>query len=628
MLKQLFLVLGLCVMLANQTLLADSVAPPDDPRQTLAYWKPYVIDPASDAEVQQAMDLFAVLLRTWDGARIEPNLYVVHSTAGPWAASLFDGTILLSKAAIEACQQIGAERSAHLLAFILAHELAHQRADDLWHYKFFRLAGTQALAVQEQLLSGLQIDKQQLASLERQEAQADHDALIMMTTVGYEPLDVFNQQGFFTAWVEHIWDSTCASPRLSMQKKACKQASVRAIRASSQLQAVAQQSILYQLGIQAYVAGDYQKARGFFTAYGRLYPGRAVHNSIGLSYLSEVIRLDRYIRQYSQSDQPEFYFPLTLDLEPLPESFKSMITKRGATDDALNKIKMERADSLTKAISLFEKALKLEPSYKQAYINLAAAYLLDNNSYMARGIILGRYVKQFGEDVDVKLLLTIADVLEGKSSKADKQFHGLMSSVLNNHDGSHVPDNTVIYRVYKNAASFYAFNNQQTDTSQVWRQLAQQAKQFADPTLFRLALAELNSPATRSFTDVKMNKMASFQIGQQLEAEGLEQAKIQYAFWYEGEKLKFYTTPSGIHVVTDSTSRIIAAWRQTDKAELIENLTLGDDTDRAYKVLGMPTRKIPLVSGEYLAYDRYGLALQSRQGRLVSGFIYKPLSEK
>ena len=128
------------------------LVPPDDPRQSITYWKDHTLNPDKEPLVKQTHDIFSVLLRAWDSSRIEPGLYVVNSTAGAWAASLADGNILLSRQAIEICMRYGKQRGEQLLAFVLAHELAHQRANDLWHQRFFRMVGTQSQKDQTQLL--------------------------------------------------------------------------------------------------------------------------------------------------------------------------------------------------------------------------------------------------------------------------------------------------------------------------------------------------------------------------------------------------------------------------------------------------------------------------------------------
>ena len=236
-----------------------AVNPPADPRQSINYWKAHSIPAAQDPLVEKSESIFAVLLRGWDNSRLEPGLTVVKSASGAWAASLEDGNILLSRDAITTCMSFGEERGEHLLAFVLAHELAHQRADDLWHQRFFRMIGDHSPANREKMLHGLQLDSARLSDLEQKEAQADHDGLILMASVGYDPHRILDegkqQRDFFTAWVENIWQQSCAAEQDKALKEACQQAQARALRTRAQLETVATQALVYELGVQAFVAG-------------------------------------------------------------------------------------------------------------------------------------------------------------------------------------------------------------------------------------------------------------------------------------------------------------------------------------------------------------------------------------
>ena len=283
-------VLAYVTMLANNTAYAENsstLVPPTDPKQSITYWKKYILDDERDL-VQQSQQIFSVLLRAWDQSRIEPGLYVVESDAGAWAASLADGNILLSKQAIETCYSFGGQRGEHLLAFVLAHELAHQRSDDLWHQRFFRMLVSQSAESQKTMIAGLDLNSELITQLEQKEAQADHDGLVLMSSVGFDAHQVVNDKDFFTLWVENIWQQNCADNTIhNSHYDACKQAQARALRTQTQLETVATQSMLYDLGVEKFVAGDYLQAREYFSIYGRDYPGRAIISAIGLSYFAQ-----------------------------------------------------------------------------------------------------------------------------------------------------------------------------------------------------------------------------------------------------------------------------------------------------------------------------------------------------
>ncbi len=297
--------------------LSTSLVPPTDPTQSITYWKKYTLE-KDDELVQLSQQVFTVLLRAWDQSRIEPGLYVVESDSGAWAASLADGNILLSKKAIETCFSFGRQRGEHLLAFVLAHELAHQRADDLWHQRFFRMIGAQSLESQKTMMSGLELDTGLLNQLEQKEAQADHDGLVLMSSVGFDAYQIINDKDFFTLWVENIWQQNCAGNQTQKENyNACKQAQVRALRTQVQLETVAAQAMLYELGVQAFVAGNYPQAREYFSIYGRDYPGRAIISAIGLSYFAQAQVMQQQLANLQPGadsrQQVNFYYPMILD---------------------------------------------------------------------------------------------------------------------------------------------------------------------------------------------------------------------------------------------------------------------------------------------------------------------------
>ena len=143
------------------------------------------------------------------------------------------------------------------------------------------------------MLNGLPLESDALADIEQKEVQADHDGLIMMSSVGFDPWQVLADKDFFTAWVESIWQEACDSDASAGFIKACHQAQSRALRTRSQLDIVASQAAVYDLGIQAMVANNYEQARHFFTLFGREYPNRNVMSAIGISYLSEALVIHR-----------------------------------------------------------------------------------------------------------------------------------------------------------------------------------------------------------------------------------------------------------------------------------------------------------------------------------------------
>jgi tetratricopeptide (TPR) repeat protein len=586
-------------------LFGAAAAHAEEAQQSIGYWKPYVIAPEADAQVARAHRVFGDLLRAWDNTRVEPSLHVVESKLGPWAASLADGNILLSRSAIDICRAQGEAQADHLLAFVLSHELAHQRADDLWHHKFFRLVGNQPPAAQQQMLEGISQDDKTLPDLERREAQADHEGLILMSTVGYDPFVVVDDKDFFTRWVESLWAAPCAAE--ARNAGACEQAKTRAARTRVQLASVATQATLFELGVQAFVAGQYETARRYFTAFGRDYPSRAVHINIGLTHLAEALAL----REMMTVPGPRFFYPLLLEAQPHATPVTAGAQARGAEDDAKRRQMKQHA---AQAIEAIERAVRLEPAYRNGYLLLGIAYLLDGNTFMARGVVQGKYLPRFGEDGAAKLFLAMTQAVEGDTAGAAKAFAALHA----NPDTSPWPADLLSYAVVHNAAAVAEFRGDKAGAEALWRQAADEARTQGRALLFRLLVARLRPDAAARIDAV------SLVHGARLGDAAAKPPREGSEFWLEGEALTLYRFDDGARWVVDSKGRVASAWQSGGWARQTAGIVMGDSEDRPMKVLGAPSRRIELGSGAYLAYDALGLAFHVDNGRVSGWFLYHP----
>lgn len=598
---------------------STSLAPPDDPRQSITYWKAHTVSASKDALVAQAHEVFAVLLRAWDGSRLEPGLYVVNSTAGAWAASLADGNILLSRHAIEICMGYGKQRGEHLLAFVLAHELAHQRADDLWHQRFFRMVGSQSPKTQVKLMRGLSLDAAQLQQLEQKEAQADHDGLILMSSVGYNPHLVLDKKDFFTEWVENIWQSSCQQVTDAALNKACSQAQSRALRAQLQLATVASQAMLYEMGIQAFVARQYPQARHYFTVFGRDYPSRAVISALAMTYLAQAVEIQQTLLKQGDLDQPEFYYPLILDASVQAEARKIDTTKRGSSDGGV-KLKRQLQQLVDQGIKQLERAIDLEPDHRKSYLMLASAYLLANNTYMVRGVLQGRYIPRFGQDASAELILAMTRAIEGKQKTARREFQSILHKVSHRKLESGLPDNLLLYTVYYNSAANDVFMGDIDSARSTWQQLARDARASGNSLLFRLALGQIrptsSAPSWRLTGAPAVN---GFRLGDKYQASS-KQHRVS-DLWIEGDKFNVFRNRYGSHYIVSDQGKIISAWQESE-GSIDGFLSIGDKPDRPLKTLGLPDRHLHMLSGDYLAYDQYGLALHINQNKVQGWFLY------
>ena len=601
----------------------QSPSPPEDPTQSINYWKKFTIDPSTDKKVQAAQSVFSTLLRTWDAARVEPDLYIVKSNAGPWAASLSDGNILLSRDAINICFQYGADTAQHLLAFILGHELAHQRAEDLWHQKFLRLAGSQAPEIQEKLLNDLKINPDTITQLEQREAQADHDGLLIMASVGYDPFKIIDDNDFFTNWVENLWNTSCKnSTSKSTIRNACSKARNRALRTRTQLTRLANQNTLFEMGIQAYVAGKYNQSRQYFNAFGKEFPSHAVFTNIGITYLQEAINLENQIASLDNKRLP-FIYPVILSTSPLSNEATQKLAlqgKRGAADLVIEQLKQKRSRLAELAIEQFEKAIRLHPTQRENFILIASSYLIDDNSFMTRGILQGKYLPRFGPDTASNILLAITAHKENNSKLALDLLNKLknpdsrINSKLSNPDA-------LIYAATHNKTILLTQLKRHKESKQAWEQLAQKAKQSGNGFLFQLALEKLkdqssDNSARPSGNDIELKQ----HLGDIYNAPGKKTEKNE--IWFDGDKFTLLRTEHNGKLLLNDQAKLVGVHNSPIKLSGQQQLIIGDDADRPLKLLGLPDRQIHLASGDYLAYDDLHLAIHVINNQVSGWFLY------
>jgi hypothetical protein len=454
-----------------------------------------------------------------------------------------------------------------------------------------------------------------------------------MASVGFNPYKVVDDQDFFTQWVEAIWGQPCDEQANQRIAGACQEASLRAKRSRAQLQAVASQSNLYQLGLQAMVAGNYQKARSYFSQYARDFSGPGVLSAMGVSHLAEANELRQQLIELGAIHSPAYYFPLYLESSPgiQQSEVTQQAGKRAAVSAMEKNLKDRLSQHVVKAVQLIEKAIRLQPENKKNYQLLASAYLIDDNSYMARGILQGRYVPKFGKDVDVELLLAMTSAIEKDSQQALDALTQLSRQLqIHSSDESDMQ----AYALYANLAAIYQFLGQPDLTDQQWKALANKAQSVSNAYLFRLALQHLsNTDTPQTVFLTQAPDINGLTLGVRKIRDDAEHNI--HELWIEGELYHVYDYDNGMQFIADSKGKIISARREMTTVEKDSSkptpaigdsaaggLLLGDTADRVLKTLGLPDRRIHLVSGDYLAYDQYGLALHIDDHRVRGWFLY------
>lgn len=606
----------LLIITLSCPVLAKTQVIPTDPAQSFSYWQPHVIPPNRDALVARAHRVYQRLARSWDQSRLTPALHIVQSSAGPWAASLQDGNILLSKKALEVCFKYKG-KGDDLLAFVLAHEMAHMRSNDLWHMQFFRLVGSQAPAIQKRLVAGI---KNNIDNLERREAQADHDGIILMSTVGFDPFQIIDNKDFFTIWVENIWRHSCKHlANQSNEKKACAKAKTRALRTKAQLQRALSQSVLYELGIQSLVAKQYKKAQDYLQAFARDFPSRSVFEALGISHLMQAKDIHSSMVSKNLIRGADFFFPFALNTHAFQFSKNTSKLTR-SNKQLVQKLQNQMQHHSELAIEYFEKSKKIDPAHRRNYLYLALSYLLSNNTFMARGIIQGQYEKKFGRDMVSEMLLALNLAFEGKTSAARNKHLQLiqrLKSTRPNH--STLSRELISYTLFRNYTALLIFTGKKQQAEKVWQQVARNEKKAKDSILFQMALHHIREQAPR-FVAEHHALIQRHRIGDRLQTN----AKHKSTVWFNGERFTLNRFSNGAQLLSAPNKRITNAWQETHKQAMVfSKIKTGMSLPQGLKILGLPNRRLDFSAGQYLAYDNLGVAFEIANNRITGWFLYE-----
>lgn len=568
---------------------------------------------ADDPDAALAHDVFARLLRAWDSPRLAPTLHVVDAGQAVWAASLDDGSILISRRAVAVAR--GAPSSTARLAFVLAHELGHQQSDHLWRQRYFRLAGESTGRV-----SGVTTStRDEAAVLYEQERQADADGLVLMVLAGFDPHAIVADADFFDDWIASVQGQRCSGDSARVATvPACEEAARRIAEARTRLTNVAIQSALFELGIQAYAFADYRQALNYFTAFGRTFPAPAVYANLGLAHLALALQLRRDLVRLQGRANNEFTYPLVLSSRALPES---VVVQRGNSHSKrLQDIRREIAEQTAAAVTSFDKVIGLRPQDEAAYLHLAAAYLADDNVAMAKGVIDGRYGKRFAVTAASTMLQAAVAQAEGQREsaralveKAIAMLQGNARQVSSRHEAQ-------LFTAYENLAALLSAAGSPDDAQQRWVSLADWANRRGLPVLFETARQRAREPVVVAAAAAPLaSNVAPFDGARDFDLPYLARLNDaqEYTLWSDGERLSLRVFNDGTHLVLDDAKRLRAAWLRYPSSD-----TKLPDAQRIVARYGVPDRVTMGDERLYLTFQQSALGFEMSNRAATGWFRY------
>jgi tetratricopeptide (TPR) repeat protein len=581
-------------------------------KDNIGYWRDQYqeLTPAVDPRVDQARRIFQRLVQV-AGTRSGkvPQLFIATTTRDPWDSTLPialpDGWIILSKGVLDTCYRDQAQGDDRL-AFVLAHELAHQLSDDLLHLHFFQAI----VALQGQprdadarvaLETALQTASDRNVVRDK-ELRADMNGIMYAAMAGFNPRAIVTEgpnTNFFADWVRELEQQSLRSVSVN-HLSPTPQERAEAVRA--RLRPVADNTPVFQVGLWFYYAGDYPRALQAFERFRDVFPSREVLHNLATSHHQLALQAYQAWRQ----DAP-LPFQLSVAIDPLTRASRIYLegpTRGGAamprTPDVLFRQHLEEA------ITLYQEALVHDAAYTPAAINLGDAL-----------IMRGLQTKTDGLNPDLYGAATMLAQARDRTPNNPALLNGL--GVASFYVGQ-VHQATNYLEQARRLAPTYA--------APVWnlRYLAQQAHRDADAQRYwsdyqRLAPSP-PSPGTPAPSQQRESAMG-LTIGSTPADVPLQWGSpVKSPVRVGKETYTVAAYPAGkLLLVRDGEIRMILV-REGYEGRSARGLTIGRAADEVWERYGSPTRQVELTQGHSWSYDAQRIAFQLRNGKVISWLLF------
>ena len=254
------------------------------PGQAVAYYlKRYgQILPEQDPQVALTFRIFGQVRAVADkSSKRLPKLAVVNSQADPWAISLPDGYIVLSRQAIKICHQ-QVQQSEACLAFILGHELAHLANDDFWHQEVhsFLTSDPNSQHIAHFL-------KQRTPALET-ELQADDKGFIYAAMAGFRVAELIQsthpKADFFSFWAQQTHTRDVVQASMKQRADFLKQ----------RLKLLHEKHVFFEFGVRLSHFGYCDDGIYFLQEFLKVFPGSRSLQQSGLLLFAKSYSRDGY----------------------------------------------------------------------------------------------------------------------------------------------------------------------------------------------------------------------------------------------------------------------------------------------------------------------------------------------
>jgi tetratricopeptide (TPR) repeat protein len=610
----LLIVLGCAVTAAAQS------------RERIEYWRATYdeLKAAADPRAAKAQAIFERVVQV-AGKRpgVVPRLFI--TATDPWdialPIALPDGWIILSKGVLDICYR-DPVRGDDRLAFVLAHEIAHQLRDDFWHMRFFQAfeASQAETPVAPAFLEEIRRSTSTKEHVLTRELQADEHGIIYAAMAGFNTQAIVSEGhagNFFGDWVRAL-DPQRLKGAAAGQMRPTPQERAEALR--GHLRRVAEQMAVFQVGLWWYYAGDYAQAIGAFEHFRAYFPSREVLHNLAVSHHHLALQ----VYQAWNKETPVIPFHLSVTIDP--------VTRASRIDHGLIQLKREITSfvqaerpkhgprkapaevvarfrrHIDEAIALYREALAYDDAYTPAALNLGCALVL-------RGV----YAEKEGLNADVSEAATVLlRALERTPNSPDTP------TILNNlgvalwYDSRPDHAKTHLTRAMTLAPTYAApvFN---------LTYIARTEGRDDDARRYQHAYEQLiaGPPTGAPARGASPEQVMGVAVGHRMVSVPQPWGKpTQSTFQLDQKTWTMATYPTGIMTLAQDGKILMIMLREAYPGSSARGIVIGSAARDLLSRYGPPSRRVDLTQGQSWGYDTHRLALQLRDDRVISWLMF------
>ncbi len=578
-------------------------------KERIDYWRNNYVEltAAEDSRVERAHDIFdRVLHAAGRTLGVVPRLFILKRD--PLNISLPiaipDGWVIISKGTLDICYRdpvYGDDR----LAFVLAHELAHQLKGDFWHMQFFQaLEASKSRGDQpREAIAEISRALRKTDDIWAKELQADEHGVVYAAMAGFRTHAIVsedNRVNFFQEWVEALDPQRVRAAYRSESHPAPRQ---RATAVQARLHQVVSNMDAFQIGLRFYQAGDYTRAIRAFEKFLEYFPSREVYFNLAASHHQLALQL----HQLWQPENAELPFKLSLAVDP--DTRARGITLRGTRGP-----QARFREHIEKAIKFYEMAKSLDPAYALSYNNLGCAYIVKGKAEAFKAIAtLQDALKITPDHPDVLNNLGVAFYTANLSDLAKSHLHKarmldpLYDAPLFNlgkiaHEERQRDDARRHWRAYL-----------RLNATGPWASLLHKHDPRLRPAYRRPVAPKLPDERVKGVSVATFEDEIPKTWGRPRSVRRLQ---------LEEEPLTVRHYPQGIMTFAQEEEIVMILAEPGYRGKSARGIAIGSAQAEVIDQYRNPSRILEMTQGETWVYDKMGISFQLRRGRVVSWLLF------